>query len=424
MYSSYSRNVVLFGATLTGNRGAESMLRAVLQRLPHYASDLRFSLLSLYPDEDERENDCPNLNIVACPPWYLVTIALPMAIVVWMGRLLRVPWRRVPLPAALRTLLDAHLMIDLSGISFADGRRLMLVYNAIAILLPVLTGTRVMKYSQAMGPFQETLNRTLARWLLPRVETIAARGELTARHLAELGIHKARVVVCADAAFAMQVGKTARARAGELIPTEYCDRQIVCVAPSSQVESLCRRQGIDYAVEISQFIGDTLISARQYGVLLIAHSARPGKRSQKNNDLIVCRRIADLVAVPERCQFLDAALPAEVLRALIGESRYLVTSRFHAMVSGLSMGVPTALIGWSHKYAEVLNDFQLQRFAIDYRRTSGPAITDLFSLLEQEESIVRRRIADGLPRTLESSLCNARLAADLLGNAKHLEQVD
>ena len=35
----------------------------------------------------------------------------------------------------------------------------------------------------------------------------------------------------------------------------------------------------------------------------------------------------------------------------------MVTGRFHGLVNGLSTGVPSFAVSWSHKYGEMLGDF-------------------------------------------------------------------
>jgi polysaccharide pyruvyl transferase WcaK-like protein len=82
------------------------------------------------------------------------------------------------------------------------------------------------------------------------------------------------------------------------------------------------------------------------------------------------------------------------------------------------MGVPTMLVGWSHKYAEVLEAFDLSAYALDYAELSEEALRELFAQLEREEEEVRRRIQEHLPAVVELSLKNARLAADLLARCR------
>lgn len=48
--------------------------------------------------------------------------------------------------------------------------------------------------------------------------------------------------------------------------------------------------------------------------------------------------------------------PAE-LKAAIGQCRFIVASRFHAIVSALSQGVPAVGTSWSHKYRHLYSDY-------------------------------------------------------------------
>ena len=44
-------------------------------------------------------------------------------------------------------------------------------------------------------------------------------------------------------------------------------------------------------------------------------------------------------------------------RASSGRPSIVVSSRYHALVSAMSQGVPVVATGWSHKYATLLDDF-------------------------------------------------------------------
>jgi polysaccharide pyruvyl transferase WcaK-like protein len=91
-----------------------------------------------------------------------------------------------------------------------------------------------------------------------------------------------------------------------------------------------------------------------------------------NNDLVaidVLRKKAVQTLPPEvleRVHWVDFDINTRSIRALVGKTDALVTSRFHGMVAGLALCVPTMVIGWSHKYRETLADFGMASYAINY----------------------------------------------------------
>ncbi|MFR3423567.1 MAG: polysaccharide pyruvyl transferase family protein [Lachnospiraceae bacterium] len=75
-------------------------------------------------------------------------------------------------------------------------------YGFVCAAVPMLMGTPVLKYSQAMGTFHSFWNRFLAKWILPKMRLICARGKGTLDNLKGIGIEK-NVKLCADGAFTM-----------------------------------------------------------------------------------------------------------------------------------------------------------------------------------------------------------------------------
>jgi colanic acid/amylovoran biosynthesis protein len=54
----------------------------------------------------------------------------------------------------------------------------------------------------------------------------------------------------------------------------------------------------------------------------------------------------------------------QVLKAVLGQASLVLGSRFHALVSSLSQGIPCIGAGWSHKYPELFADFNCRDLLI------------------------------------------------------------
>jgi coenzyme F420-reducing hydrogenase beta subunit/polysaccharide pyruvyl transferase WcaK-like protein len=406
------RRIAVIGATISGNKGAQAMLSAAVHHLSQRIPGSSFSVLSVYPKEDRELNKDPRLRIVGCKPLHLLFLIMPLCCVHRLLRKLHLPRRFVRRVPAIRALLDADLVVDVAGISFSDGRGVIVLYNAAMVLPALLLDKKVFKASQALGPFRTRINHWLARRCLPRVAAIVARGAITQQHLAEIGLPGRPI--CADVAFAVPVDEAA-ARAAEQLCRDafFGSANLIGVSPSTVVESYCAKRGIDYPAVVARFV-DHLVETYQANVVVLAHAVRSGKPKSRTNDLPTCRRVYQQITRTDRCRLLDAALSAEELRHVIGKMRFFVASRFHAMISGLTMGVPTLLVGWSHKYLEVLDMFDLGQWQMDYSDFSFDEVAARFRALMTSEDGIKHRIATHLPAVKASSESNWDIAAKLL----------
>ncbi len=74
------------------------------------------------------------------------------------------------------------------------------------------------------------------------------------------------------------------------------------------------------------------------------------------HDAIDDFRVIERVNATDRIQVITHSDP-RVLKGILGRAEIVIGSRFHALVSSLSQGVPSIGIGWSHKYPELFRDF-------------------------------------------------------------------
>ena len=177
---------------------------------------------------------------------------------------------------------------------------------------------------------------------------------------------------------------------------------LITVLPSSVVHSYCNRHGIDYVALVSGFI-DRITADGSRRVMIVPHSARPDAPASRMNDIPVCRSIYASVADKRRCELVDDNLPPDELRALIGAAEVCVTSRFHAMVSSLATSTPVMVVGWSHKYQEVLDAFGIKGCAIDYSTLTEDELFSRFNDIAHRRHELTETIARALPEVQAGS---------------------
>lgn len=65
-----------------------------------------------------------------------------------------------------------------------------------------------------------------------------------------------------------------------------------------------------------------------------------------------------------------------------------IVSRFHAMIASLTLCKPLVVMGWGHKYQEVMNQFELNDYVFDYKKNDPAMLVDkIVSALNSREFI-------------------------------------
>lgn len=401
---------VIVGITATdfaGNKGAAAMLQAIIKNVSHECKDVDYKLFSVYPNEDIQQSPYENLEVVSCKPEEIIFIAFPLAIIYYLFKWLK-PIKNLLLKnKILKGFYECDFVVDAAGISYVDSRGfIMNTYNFICTATPLLVGKDVIKFSQAMGTFNTFWNKLWAKLVLPKVDKICARGKVTEKHLQELGLEN--VELCADGAFSMKDDQEATEYVNALVNSDdFYSNEVIGLSISSVVDDYCNKNGIDYVRIMTKFIN--YLNNKGYGVLIIANAARKGKIKAKNNDLVVCQKVYDQIANKHLCRWYPEEFTPEIIRDFISKTKILVASRFHAMIGALEKKVPVLLIGWSHKYKEVLDMFEIGNYATDYKKLDLNNLIKEFERLEDEYSDVKNKIAKNLPKVKESSYKNIEI---------------
>ena len=318
--------------TGTHNRGAELMAMAIADRLRTRFPDVRLVVSPTFGSGVDRARHGFLTTWEVAGRWrrHLDQWALPLC-----GQRTR-DLLGVVDPAEIDVVLDA------SGFAFSDQWGTHLPAQLLAkmqrtgrckaplILLP-----------QALGPFQDAAVADRCRTLFQRCQAIFARDRVSLAAIQALAPELRTIQMAPD----FTIGMTPQPTTEVDLPASF-----VAVVPNFRMLDK-GGQGDHYL----NFLRNTLHAIQQSGrpVVIVQHDAREDRR--------VVARLGDAAA----------GLPVvthrnpRVLKWILSQATFVVASRFHAIVSSLSTGVPCLAAGWSHKYPELLRDFDAAELLID-----------------------------------------------------------
>lgn len=367
----------LMGGSVWGNRGAEAMLMTVIAKIREVDPEAVFNVYTIYPQKDKLLIQDPKIRFFSGEPLSVALVHFPFALLAAPFRLLKI---KIPLPKPVKILRDSDFLLDIGGITFSDGRVMQLFYNVFTIWPAMLLGVPVIKLSQAMGPFNTTLNRKLATHFLPKCHKIFTRGSMTDSYTNQL-MGTNNTEQAADIAFLYEpeysLSQENEGQIEELKSKikawKQTGEKVISVVPSSLVLKRSVKQGGDYPGKLLNLFLSTKDESVRY--VFLPNGTREGSDKLMNNDIIAINVIQEKFKQEldqdsfEKIEWVNYDINTRGVRQIIGLTDGLVASRFHAMVAGLSLCVPTMVIGWSHKYRETLADFGMQSYAIDFKNT-------------------------------------------------------
>lgn len=231
-------------------------------------------------------------------------------------------------------------------------------------------GSLLVMLPQAFGPFEKPEMRRCASELLGLCDLIWARDRVSLEHLETLSLGDALAGIAPDITHLLQG-----------TPPQDPDawRRRVCIVPNAR---MLDRTAADVSRRYTRFLLDAigLIRGRGLEPWLVVH---------EKNDLSLAAEVRDADAGQLPILNEDAL----VSKGVLGASFAVIGSRYHALVSALSQGVPTIGTSWSHKYSELFDDYGAGRFLLSPAEDEVQIHVRIRELLDAGN---RDRIAAGL----------------------------
>jgi len=384
--------ISIIGGTIWGNRGAEAMLTTCIGRLRDAFPQARFNIFSYYPQKDRELVADKRIQVLSAKPLSLATRH-------FFGALLGAAFKKlnITIPAssffkAAHALSTSDVLLDIGGITFSDGREKFLPFNILSIWPAMLLGVPVVKMSQALGPFRKALNRCCAAYFLRRCRHIYARGEQTVQHLDEINLPRDQYDPATDMAFLYEPRYSlshenedqVQLLVSQIKAEKKRGRKVIVFSPSVLVENESRKKGLDYGERFLDVVRS--LPSGQFFYLFMPNATRAASQKPHNNDLLTIMNIKQQAQQDNLAHelfpsiaWVDYDINTDTIRQIVAQADVLVTSRYHAMISGLCLAVPTIVMGWGHKYLETMRYFDLQDYSLDFSNTS----ISLCSLIEK-----------------------------------------
>jgi colanic acid/amylovoran biosynthesis protein len=403
--------VAISGATIWGNRGAEAMLTTTIGKLRERFPGSTFFVYSYSAKRDRTLVQDPDVVILSNRPLDLVLVYFPASFLCWFFNLFRLKIPGFLLPRGIRALRACDVLLDLAGISFVDGRELFLPFNILTIWPAMVQEVPVVKLAQALGPFNKTLNRRAAQMVLANCRHIYARGRVTLAHLDTLHLGEDQKSLAADVGFlyeeAFSLSAENETRVKNLLESlkrvRPEGRSLIGLSPSSLVYEKAISLGRDYIEIFLDLIDAFSKESDRNEYVIIPNATRHGVETPRNNDLFVIDEIHKRARkvfsddIYQRIHWVTYDVNTASIRKILSLCEILITSRFHAMVAGLALGVPTLVISWSHKYGEVLEAIGLERWEIGFDDPEMDVVASASRLMASRDEI-RQHLAANVDR--------------------------
>ncbi len=375
-------NIELYGANFV-NKGAELMLRTTLNRLGEGLPDY-VPALFMKVDSPQRRAELELRRILAgsSHDWrfsrtssFLQKIASTAA------------------PSRYKAFLQAHslmdqrevdALVDLSGFAYSDQWGAGKVERFARLCeYHGRRGRPIVMLPQAFGPFTEPTVRDAFRRVTERANLICARDRESYAHVLEITAHPERLRLSPDITLFSR-------RAEHLTPNQkpsYC-----CVVPNGRVLDHGDRT---WHTHYTQFLleASKRILAAGLEVRILVHS-------DEEEDFELARHLLNSMSNSQlRAVSVETGGALGDLKTVIGQSRGIVGSRYHALVSAFAQGVPSVALGWSHKYSALYADFGMDAYCFDHRASLDEFLDRITDITDDDNAA---RLAAAISLTLNN----------------------
>ena len=380
------RNIIIAGGGLV-NKGAQAMTLITICELKKHFPNHRMVLLTWDASQKAKEQHAMyDLELLEVPPLKFSRAA--------RNPLLRTGYSlryRRAFTNADSIYRSTDLFVDISGYALGsswsdkvNNDYLDAIEHALAYQIPVYL------MPQSFGPFAYRNESGMAidqriRRLFPKVDHIFAREQegydaLVSRY----GL--SNVTLTKDMVLASKIEDYSSAlRHKTPVALPVISENSVCVIPSFKIENTTTHT-------IREVYEPVIADCLDMGltVYISYHSSL---------DLDLCRDLKAAFADDDRVILLEHDHSCMEFNVLVKKFRFVIASRFHAIVHALKNGVPCVALGWATKYMDLMKLFSPERFVFDLRQplesaAVEQAVREMSQVWQTEAEVIRTALPE------------------------------
>jgi polysaccharide pyruvyl transferase WcaK-like protein len=423
--------IVIINVPEPYNRGSMAVVIGCVNGLKKNMPDADVTFLTMHSEIDRKLYRNYDIEILK-HPWYKKTNSELITLICASIRVLSAFLNSIlynDFPKANKYLKDPYqeydIIIDLNvdslndhyGITFPLYSLLNLLVAKLIIRKPIVT------YGVSIGTFENRLMRSLARFVLNRVNLITVREEITKEYLQTLGINMPSIHLTADHAFLMEPPPFGRIN--EILKIEGINedgKPLIGISASELIHKYAfpninskedkYKKYIEVITKAIDYIAEELNST----VILIPHSI-----ASTEDDRIVSKKIYEKVKNKDKTKLVTGEYTADELKGVIGVCDMFIGCRMHSTIASTSMCVPTVALVYGHKSHGIIGKMMGQEKCIIEIGNYDPDefLSEMKSKIDyvwENRGIIGDELKEKTKIAQEKALLNGKLVKELLNS--------
>jgi colanic acid/amylovoran biosynthesis protein len=319
----------------------------------------------------------------------------------------------LPLPKNLKEIVmlyqEADLIVPVGGGYIRAQGGFINTIGLFFIIHPLffarILGKTTIGYSQSVGPFGNAFQVWISKQVTKTLDGIIVRENISLELLKKWGITK-NVFLSVDSGFSFESTATFDLRTEFKIPKE---KMVVGVTVRTWLPAA---QQTVYEKTMAQLC-DAIIEKYNAVIVFIPQVT---VEIYADDDRESSKRVYQYMTSKEQSRLIVEKYDHQTIKAIYGGLDYLIGTRFHSVIFGLTSYVPAIAVGYEHKTLGIMTDLGLEKWVMDIKNIEADKAETLFAELVKNREEYIGHLRKNLPPYIAQSQNNIYIVKNIYEN--------